>query len=36
MQRELKIFVEDIITAIDKIEKYSTGMTKEILMKMTI
>ncbi len=28
MQRELKAYFEDIITAIEKIEKYTTGMDK--------
>ncbi len=28
MQRELKTYIEDIITAINKIERYCTGMTK--------
>jgi uncharacterized protein with HEPN domain len=33
MQRELKTYIEDIITAIKKIEKYVAGMTKEDLIK---
>jgi len=31
MQRELKNYIEDIITAIEKIEKYTAGMSKEDL-----
>jgi uncharacterized protein with HEPN domain len=33
MQRELKTYFEDIITAINKIEKYTRDMTKEDLAK---
>ncbi|AOT70559.1 HepT-like ribonuclease domain-containing protein [Geosporobacter ferrireducens] len=33
MQRELKIYIEDIITAIGKIRKYTTGMSKEDLIR---
>lgn len=33
MQRELRTYIEDIITAINKIEKYCNGMTKEDLIK---
>lgn len=33
MQRELRIYIEDIITAINKIEKYCNGITKADLMR---
>ena len=33
MQRELKTYIEDIITAIDKIENYTAGMAKENLIR---
>ncbi len=33
MQRELKTYIEDIITAIDKIEKYTLGMVKDDLIR---
>jgi uncharacterized protein with HEPN domain len=33
MQRELKTYFDDIITAINKIEKYTKDMTKEDLTK---
>ncbi|MBN2284815.1 MAG: DUF86 domain-containing protein [Tissierellales bacterium] len=33
MQRELKTYIEDIITAVEKIEKYTAGMIKEDLIK---
>jgi uncharacterized protein with HEPN domain len=33
MQKELKTYFEDIITAIEKIEKYTIGMTKEDLIR---
>lgn len=33
MQRELKTYFEDIVTAIDKIEKYTKGMTKEDMIR---
>ena len=33
MQRELKTYIEDIITAINKIQKYCNGMTKADLIK---
>ena len=33
MQRELKTYIEDIITSINKIERYCTGMTKTDLSK---
>ena len=32
MQRELKTYIEDIVLAINKIEKYCKGMTKEDLI----
>lgn len=32
MQRELKTYIEDIITAANKIEKYCNGMTKADLI----
>jgi len=32
MQRELKTYIDDIIIAIDKIEKYCEDMTKEYLL----
>ncbi len=32
MQRELKTYIDDIIIAIDKIEKYCEDMTKEDLL----
>ena len=31
MQRELNTYIEDIIDAINKIERYTKGMTKEDL-----
>ncbi len=31
MQRELKAYFEDILSSINKIERYSSGMTKEDL-----
>ncbi len=33
MQRELKTYVEDILTAVQKIEKYTASMIKEDLIK---
>jgi uncharacterized protein with HEPN domain len=33
MQRELKTYFEDIITAVNKIEKYTKDMTKEDLTR---
>ena len=33
MQRELKTYIEDIITAVEKVEKYTAGMIKEDLIK---
>lgn len=29
MSRELNVYIEDIFTAIDKIQRYTTGMSKE-------
>jgi len=33
MQRELKTYIEDILTAIRKIEKYCSGITKQELIE---
>lgn len=33
MQRELKTYIEDIIAAVEKIEKYTAGMSKEDLIR---
>ena len=36
MQRELKAYIDDIMTAIKKIEKYVAEMTKEDLIKTNL
>lgn len=33
MQRELKTYIDDIIVAVEKIEKYTAGMLKEDLAR---